>query len=212
MAMCPSGSGYKKSANHRRRCVDSRKALDLAENPIRVPPVRISRSQEVNLSSSAQTVSPPSSCSSIRWLKALVLAIVLLIAVVFVLRYVFHYYLHYNEATFTDPVIGAANYWRMRGWLLLHITSGMVAILTGPWSSFRDACGSGTFSCTASPDASTSSQSCAAARLHSASPPGRPLGRRGDLAWPASHLRGPPPRRWLTMRCAKGRFSFTRSG
>jgi uncharacterized membrane protein len=70
-------------------------------------------------------------------LKALALVIVLLIAVVFVLRYVFHYYLHYNEATFTDPVIGAANYWRMRGWLLLHITSGMVALLIGPWQFSR---------------------------------------------------------------------------
>jgi heme/copper-type cytochrome/quinol oxidase subunit 3 len=89
------------------------------------------------LSSSSQTIAPPSSSSLNRWLKALALAIVLLIAVVFVLRYVFHYYLHYNEATFTDPVIGAANYWRMRGWLLLHITSGMVALLIGPWQFSR---------------------------------------------------------------------------
>jgi uncharacterized membrane protein len=29
--------------------------------------------------------------------------------------------------------MGAANYWRMRGWLLLHITSGMVAVLIGPF-------------------------------------------------------------------------------
>ena len=89
------------------------------------------------MSSSSQTIAPPSSSSLNRWLKALALAIVLLIAFGFVLRYVFHYYLHYNEATFTDPVIGAANYWRMRGWLLLHITSGMVALLIGPWQFSR---------------------------------------------------------------------------
>ena len=28
---------------------------------------------------------------------------------------------------------GAPNYWMMRGWLLLHITAGTIAILTGPW-------------------------------------------------------------------------------
>jgi uncharacterized membrane protein len=62
-----------------------------------------------------------------------VLSIVVLIALAFVARYVFRYYLNYNEAAFTDPIQGAANYWHMRGWLLLHITSGMVALLVGPW-------------------------------------------------------------------------------
>jgi uncharacterized membrane protein len=85
------------------------------------------------MSSSAQVAAPPSSSSSNRWLKILALSAVLLIAVSFVLRFVFRYYLHYNEAAFTDPLRGAANYWRMRGWLLLHITGGMVALLTGPW-------------------------------------------------------------------------------
>jgi Predicted membrane protein (DUF2306) len=60
-------------------------------------------------------------------------AVLLAIAVAFVLRYVFRYYLHYNEAAFTDPIRGAANYWAMRGWLLMHMTAGMVALLTGPW-------------------------------------------------------------------------------
>jgi uncharacterized membrane protein len=89
------------------------------------------------LSSSAQTATPPSSSPSIRWLKTLALAIVLLIAAGFVIRYVFHYYLNYNEAAFTDPMRGAANYWRMRAWLLLHITSGMLALLIGPWQFSR---------------------------------------------------------------------------
>jgi heme/copper-type cytochrome/quinol oxidase subunit 3 len=65
--------------------------------------------------------------------KTLAWSALILIALAFVLKYVFRYYLHYNEAAFTDPVAGAANYWRMRGWLLLHITGGMVALLSGPW-------------------------------------------------------------------------------
>jgi uncharacterized membrane protein len=60
-------------------------------------------------------------------------ALLLAVALFFVAQYVFRYYLHYDEASFTDPLRGAANYWSMRGWLLLHITSGMVALLTGPW-------------------------------------------------------------------------------
>lgn len=87
--------------------------------------------EEVEVSSSAQVIASPS--SNFRWSKALALTAVLLIALAFVLRYVFRYYLHYNEAAFTDPLRGAANYWRMRGWLLLHITGGMVALLIGPW-------------------------------------------------------------------------------
>jgi len=56
-------------------------------------------------------------------------AAIVAIAVAFVLKYVFHYYLHYDAATF-DP------YWPRRGGLLLHITGGMVALLTGPWQFF----------------------------------------------------------------------------
>jgi len=86
------------------------------------------------MASSAQTVAHPSSSTSNRWLKALAFAIVLLIAAWFVIRYVFHYYLHFNEAAFTQS---AANYWQLRGWLLLHITSGMVALLIGPFQFSR---------------------------------------------------------------------------
>jgi len=67
-------------------------------------------------------------------------AAILAIAVGFVGKYVFRYYLDYNETAFTDPIRGAANYWAMRGWLLMHMTGGMVALLTGPWqfwSGFR---------------------------------------------------------------------------
>ncbi len=65
--------------------------------------------------------------------KLLGSAAILTIAVAFVFKYVFRYYLHYNQAAFTDPLRGAANYWAMRGWLLMHMTAGMVALLTGPW-------------------------------------------------------------------------------
>lgn len=58
--------------------------------------------------------------------KIIALAAVLLVATGFVLKYVFHYYLNYNPA-------GLDYYWPKRGWLLLHITGGMVALLIGPW-------------------------------------------------------------------------------
>jgi uncharacterized membrane protein len=65
--------------------------------------------------------------------KLLGSAAILAVAVSFVGRYVFRYYLHYNQAAFSDPVRGAANYWAMRGWLLMHMTGGMLALLAGPW-------------------------------------------------------------------------------
>ena len=65
--------------------------------------------------------------------KVISWGVILAMAIAFVLKYVFRYYLHYNQAAFTDPSQGAANYWAMRGWLLMHMTGGMVALLTGPW-------------------------------------------------------------------------------
>jgi hypothetical protein len=65
--------------------------------------------------------------------KLLASGAILAIALAFVFKYVFRYYLHYDQAAFSDPVRGAANYWAMRGWLLMHMTGGMVALLTGPW-------------------------------------------------------------------------------
>jgi len=67
-------------------------------------------------------------------------AAILTLALAFVFKYVFRYYLHYNQAAFTDPDLGAPNYWADRVWLLMHMTGGMVALLTGPWqfwSGFR---------------------------------------------------------------------------
>jgi hypothetical protein len=65
--------------------------------------------------------------------KLLATAAILVIAVAFVLKYVFRYYLNYNPAAYNDPMLGAANYWAQRGWLLMHMTGGMVALLAGPW-------------------------------------------------------------------------------
>lgn len=70
---------------------------------------------------------------SIFALKLLAWSAILSLAIAFVLKYVFRYYLHYDEAAFTDPNLGAPNYWSQRGWLLMHITGGTVALLTGPW-------------------------------------------------------------------------------
>jgi len=70
-------------------------------------------------------------------LKLIASAAILAAAVAFVLKYVLHYYLHYNPAGFAE---GAPNYWSQRGWLLMHITGGMTALLTGPfqfWTGFR---------------------------------------------------------------------------
>ena len=86
-----------------------------------------------NLATAPSLTAPARSDKIARALKILVWAAILTLAVGFVLEYVFRYYLHYNEAAFTDPIRGAANYWRMRGWLLLHMSGGMLALLSGPW-------------------------------------------------------------------------------
>ena len=73
--------------------------------------------------------------------KLIATSAILAIVLFFVARYVFRYYLHYNEAAFTDPLRGAANYWVMRGWLLAHMSGGMIAVFTGPfqfWTGFRN--------------------------------------------------------------------------
>lgn len=77
------------------------------------------------MASSASVSNQPIARPSARPFKAFALVAVLAVAVYFVAKYVFHYYLHYDQATFTD-------YWPKRGWLLLHISAGMVALLTGP--------------------------------------------------------------------------------
>jgi uncharacterized membrane protein len=75
---------------------------------------------------STPTAIPMQVRPSARYLKPFWMGVIFLIACLFVVRYVFRYYLHYNQAGFDE-------YWHVRGWLLFHITSGMVALLTGPW-------------------------------------------------------------------------------
>ncbi len=85
------------------------------------------------VATSGRVMAPATKGTPIRVLKLLASAAILAVAVGLVFKYVFRYYLNYNQAAFTDPIRGAANYWAMRGWLLMHMTSGMVALLTGPW-------------------------------------------------------------------------------
>jgi len=70
--------------------------------------------------------------------KLIASAAILTVAGLFVLKYALRYYLNYNAAAFADQ--GAPNYWSLRGWLMMHITGGMTALLTGPfqfWTGFR---------------------------------------------------------------------------
>jgi uncharacterized membrane protein len=62
--------------------------------------------------------------------KRFALALTLLLAGAFVFHYVFPYYLHYNPEEFEG-------FWPRRGWLLAHISSGMVALLIGPFQFSR---------------------------------------------------------------------------
>ncbi len=73
----------------------------------------------------SNTRKAPNATARLLWLAA-----ILIVAAFFVGKYVFRYYLNYNEAAFE---LGAPNYWVQRGWLLMHITGGMVAVLTGPF-------------------------------------------------------------------------------
>lgn len=72
------------------------------------------------------TSAPVTAPAALRLPKVIALGAVLATAVAFVGIYVFHYYLNYNPAGFDV-------YWPRRGTLLMHITCGMVAVLTGPW-------------------------------------------------------------------------------
>jgi uncharacterized membrane protein len=59
------------------------------------------------------------------WGTVVLLTLAVLVGAVFVVGFVFPY-LSWNEQRFGP-------YWPKRGWLLLHITGGMVGLLTGPF-------------------------------------------------------------------------------
>ena len=82
------------------------------------------------MATSSPPTGNPRAIRSQRNVKAFVLCAALLLGAAFVWRYVFHYYLHYNAASYYD-------YWPRRGTLLIHITSGMLALLLGPWQFSR---------------------------------------------------------------------------
>ena len=62
--------------------------------------------------------------------KAATLCAIALVALWFAATRVSRFYLNYNAESF-------GHYWPYRGWLLLHISSGMVALLIGPWHFSR---------------------------------------------------------------------------
>jgi uncharacterized membrane protein len=62
--------------------------------------------------------------------KMFALTVILSVAGVFLFRYALHYYLRYNPASYDV-------YWPRRFGLLLHITSGTLALLIGPWQFSR---------------------------------------------------------------------------
>lgn len=80
------------------------------------------------MSSSATSISRPPARPLSHLFKPAALGLLWGFAAAFVAKYVFHYYLNYNAAGFQE-------YWAglRRGFLLLHITGGMTAILIGPW-------------------------------------------------------------------------------
>jgi uncharacterized membrane protein YozB (DUF420 family) len=79
--------------------------------------------------------------SHTNWPRLVILGCLLALALTFVVRYAVRYYLHYDQASFIDTAqAGKPNYWILRGWLLLHISGAMIALLTGPfqfWTGFR---------------------------------------------------------------------------
>jgi uncharacterized membrane protein len=60
-----------------------------------------------------------------RWPSAVLLSTAMLIALAFVAFFALRYFLAINEEVFRF-------YWPRRGWLLLHVGGGVIALLTGP--------------------------------------------------------------------------------
>src|SRR5438445_7880104 len=79
--------------------------------------------------------------STTNWPRLIILGCLLALALTFVIKYAARYYLHYDDAFFVDTAqSGKPNYWILRGWLLLHISGAMLALLMGPfqfWTGFR---------------------------------------------------------------------------
>lgn len=78
----------------------------------------------------APVLSPSRPFASVVSLKSVSLTLLGLLGILFVGKYVFHYYLHYNPEGFGD-------FWPRRAPLLVHVSCGMVALLSGPWQFSR---------------------------------------------------------------------------
>jgi hypothetical protein len=52
--------------------------------------------------------------------------VIIALIIMFVQHFVLHYYLQYTAESFDV-------YWQRRGWLLLHVSGGLLALLVGPW-------------------------------------------------------------------------------
>jgi len=78
----------------------------------------------------SSTVSSPRPSPFAGLTKAGTLFAVALVAVWYVATRVFHYYLNYSAE-------GLDYFWPYRGWLLLHISGGTLALLIGPWQFSR---------------------------------------------------------------------------
>lgn len=78
----------------------------------------------------APVLSPSRPRASLVSLKAVSLTLLGLLGILFVAKYVFHYYLHYSPQGFGE-------YWSRRAGLLVHVSCGMMALLTGPWQFSR---------------------------------------------------------------------------
>lgn len=81
---------------------------------------------------SAPVIAPPRPRSPLVTLKSVAFSVLGLVAALFIAKYVFHYYLHYNPEAFGD-------FWPRprRVALLIHVSCGTVALLTGPWQFSR---------------------------------------------------------------------------
>jgi len=87
----------------------------------------------------AVSLDVPAHPSRLAWvMKTAVGCTLTALAIAFVGKYVLRYFVHYTEADFAN--YGPPHHWRMRGWLLLHMTGGTLALLLGPiqfWTGLR---------------------------------------------------------------------------
>lgn len=80
--------------------------------------------------STGSAVLTPAVRKASRWPKVVGLSFVFALAVYFVSRYALHYLVHITPQSYFV-------YWTRRGWVFLHVLSGTVALLIGPFQFSR---------------------------------------------------------------------------